>query len=108
MIASLLGSLFHGTRWCTGLFVPSSFSGEKGDSQDGPHQLHLENPLFLLLVEIIDAVGLVELVVCLHQPLLDGYCKAESGFCRPVVMLDLTACIPGKFEFDRILTGVLQ
>ena len=84
------------------------FSGEKGDSQDGPHQLHLENPLFLLLVEIIDAVGLVELVVCLHQPLLDGYCKAESGFCRPVVMLDLTACIPGKFGFDRILTGVLQ
>lgn len=73
-----------------------------------PHQLHLENPLFLLLVEIIDAVGLVELVVCLHQPLLDGYCKAESGFCRPVVMLDLTACIPGKFGFDRILTGVLQ
>ena len=63
---------------------------------------------FLLLVEIIDAVGLVELVVCLHQPLLDGYCKAESGFCRPVVMLDLTACIPGKFGFDRILTGVLQ
>lgn len=87
---------------------PFIFSGEKGDSQDGPHQLHLENPLFLLLGEIIDAVGLVELVVCLHQPLLDGYCKAESGFCRPVVMLDLTACIPGKFGFDRILTGVLQ
>ena len=34
--------------------------------------------------------------------------KAESGFCRPVVMLDLTACIPGKLGFDRILTGVLQ
>ena len=43
-----------------------------------------------------------------NQPLLDGYCKAESGFCRPVVMLDLTACNPGKFGFDRILTGVLQ
>lgn len=87
---------------------PFIFFWREGDSQDGPHQLHLENPLFLLLVEIIDAVGLVELVVCLHQPLLDGYCKAESGFCRPVVMLDLTACIPGKFGFDRILTGVLQ
>lgn len=87
---------------------PFIFFWREGRRQDGPHQLHLENPLFLLLGEIIDAVGLVELVVCLHQPLLDGYCKAESGFCRPVVMLDLTACIPGKFGFDRILTGVLQ
>ena len=87
---------------------PFIFFWREGRQSRWPHQLHLENPLFLLLVEIIDAVGLVELVVCLHQPLLDGYCKAESGFCRPVVMLDLTACIPGKFEFDRILTGVLQ
>lgn len=36
-----------------------------------PHQLRLENPLFLLLGEIVDTVFFVELVVGLHQPLYD-------------------------------------
>jgi hypothetical protein len=64
-----------------------------------------------MLFEIVQDTAVSEFASeQLSQPVhpYQTYCKAESGFCRPVVMLDLTACIPGKFGFDRILTGVLQ
>ena len=41
------------------------------NGNERPHQLHLQNALLLLLGEIVDAVGLVEPVVGLHQTLHD-------------------------------------